>query len=254
MDFVMDAKKDAPPFRARSAGIILLTVLVVLLLGGASLNSAIEYFQTTAWWNLSAVSAQELSGIKRIANGLISPFLIASVTLILLRKHFPEESIQEVAARFGLGGSRVSLRVAIPAFFLGMAYILFFTKVLMVLIPPDEFTAPPPLSAISEVAVWAQLIFALNVVTVVPVVEEFFFRGVLYVGFWTSFGKAISAVIVSLAFIAFHPDWLRSGYWVTHTSLYIIPFILVAARELTGGLTGPIFIHAGINFAEAFLP
>lgn len=248
----MEVEKTAPPFNARAVGVILLTVLVVLLLFGAVLNSVLDYFQESPWWDFLRINSElELSGARTVILGVLDPLVMIGTTLLFLRRYYPTEDVRTIVARFGLRAT-ISLKVALPSFLFGVAYVLLFTKVLMIAFPPPDFAAPHPANVAANTAVWAQLIFAISLATVVPIVEEFFFRGVLYKGLSVQWNKAVAAFVVSLIFIMFHPDMLRSGYWVTHMGLYVIPFILVIARDITGSLASPIMIHAGFNFTEIF--
>ncbi len=248
----MESARTAPSFNAKAAGVILLTILVVLLLGGGILNSVLEYLQESSPWGfLRNASQVELSGVRLVILSVLDPVVMFGTTLLLLRRYFPADDLRAIVARFGLRAT-ISLRIALPSFVVGVLYVVLFTEVLMEAFPPNEFAAQHPANDAASTSVWAQLTFAISVSTIVPIVEEFFFRGVLYTGLSAQWNKVAAAIVVSLIFITFHPDMLRSGYWVTHLGLYVIPFIFVIAREITGSLTSPIMIHAGVNFTEVF--
>lgn len=143
------------------------------------------------------------------------------------------------------------MRIMGFSFGLGIIYIFFFTG-LRHLFPPGEFVAPHPANVVNHASTFGILIFVLTACLLAPIAEEVLFRGVLYQGIANSWGKVISAICVSVAFIALHPDSIESGYWVTHATLYLSPFLLVAMRELFGTLYAPIAAHAGLNFTEIF--
>lgn len=248
----MSTEALPPAFNPRAAGVILLTTLVVILLEGAVLNSVLNYLQESTPWGLFRdASKLELAGVRMVVHGIQDPLVMFGTTLLLLKKYFPAEDLRATVARFGLQAT-IPLKVGLASFLVGTIYFLVFTEILMSVFPPNEFVARHPANVAANTAVWAQLIFAISAVTIVPIVEEFFFRGVLYSGLSAQWNKIAAAIVVSMVFIMFHPDTLRSGYWVTHLSLYLIPFLFVIAREITGSLTCPIMIHSGFNFAEFF--
>jgi membrane protease YdiL (CAAX protease family) len=248
----MESTETATPLKAKAAGIILLIILVVLLLEGAVLNSVLDYLRKSSQGGfLQNASELELRGVRLIILSVLDPLVMFGTTILLLRKRFPAEDLRAITSRFGLR-STISLKIALTSFAVGSLYVVLFTEVLMDVFPPNEFAAPHPANVAASTPVWAQLMFAISASTIVPIVEEFFFRGVLYQGLSAQWNKIAGAIVVSLVFTMFHPDALRSGYWLTHLSLYLIPFALVIAREITGSLTSPIMVHSGFNFTEFF--
>jgi membrane protease YdiL (CAAX protease family) len=135
----------------------------------------------------------------------------------------------------------------------GVGFVLLVLNPLLQYSPPTEFVEPHPGNVINAGGAWAKLSLVLAVILFAPVSEEFLFRGVLYQTIAQSTNRAISALVVSSIFIALHPDALRTGYWVTHAILYTFPFVLVALREATGSIHGPILAHAGFNAVEIFI-
>lgn len=244
--------RTAPPFNAKAVGLILLTVLVVLVLEGATLNSVLYYLRDSLSSEfLRDGSDEKLAGARYVVSSVLDPAVLMGTTFLLLKRYFPAEDFGAIASRFGLRMT-ISPKVALISFVVGVVYVVLFTEVLMKIFPPSESVARHPANAAAATAVWAQLIFAISAATIVPVVEEFFFRGVLYEGLSAQWNKIFAAIAVSVIFILFHPDALRTGYWLTHLGLYLIPFTFVIAREVTGSLASPIMIHSGFNFTEAF--
>jgi membrane protease YdiL (CAAX protease family) len=87
------------------------------------------------------------------------------------------------------------------------------------------------------------------VVCIAPVAEELLFRGALYQGFSTSWGKMPAAIVVIILFVLVHDETLRGGYWLGIFGLIVISILLILARELSGSLIPPILMHAGFNLA-----
>jgi membrane protease YdiL (CAAX protease family) len=139
--------------------------------------------------------------------------------------------------------------VVLVSFVGGGAYLGVFMA-LTKLFPPDQFVAAHPANFIRYASGIEKGLFALSAIVFAPIAEEILFRGVLYQGISHSWGKPVSAILVSAAFVALHPDTISSGYWVTHMALYVFPFFVVFLREATGTLYGPIAAHSGFNATE----
>ena len=249
----MDGKIAAPAFGARACGVLLIVVIVAYIFADYAIGEALSYVSQSGQWHfLNNASELKIRAIKRILSGLSTPVLLVAVTLLVLREYFPQESPRLIFNRFGFE-KRPTRKIILLSFAAGIVFVLFFTKVLMNFFPPGDLVNPNPAAIVSNSPFMAQLIFAINLVTLVPVAEEFLFRGVLYEGLSLSWNKFFAAVVVTFIFILVHPDALRSGYWVSHLALYTIPILILAAREFTGSLYSPILIHSGFNFGSVFL-
>jgi sodium transport system permease protein len=85
-------------------------------------------------------------------------------------------------------------------------------------------------------------------VGLVPVVEEWFFRGVIQQGLVASFGGALGVVATALLFALGHGAGLSIQAWgalVAQTLLLGLAFGY--ARHRTGSLLAPILLHVGVN-------
>ena len=76
---------------------------------------------------------------------------------------------------------------------------------------------------------------------VAPVAEEVFFRGFLYPGLKTSWGR-VAAMLVSAALFA-----VIHGFTAVIPPIFVIGIVLVWAYEYTGSLWPPILIHGAMN-------
>ncbi len=252
MNTAIQTEVKAPYFGARAAGVILIVALVTYIFGDYLLLRLLRHFQETAGiFSLQENNENEIMAMRSAILGVVNPALTMVVCVAMLRTYFPRESIKELFNRFGLVG-RPSLKLLVAAFLGGMAYLFFFSKVLMHIFPPDPFAVPHPANIINFAPIWWKIIFAVTVVTIVPISEEFMFRGVLYQGIINSWGKFVSAICVGAVFVLLHPDTIKSGYWITHLALYLFPIFMVLIREITGALFGSIMAHSGFNFAEIF--
>jgi membrane protease YdiL (CAAX protease family) len=253
MNTDIQAGTSIPFYGARAAGVTLILVVVSSLLGTLFISQYVDSIVRSGEFLLvNEYSPTELDAIHRVVVGVLNPLLLFVVTVLILKTYFPNEKLASIFARFGYA-SKPNGNLLISSFLFGILVVLFFTHFLMKIFPTPESATPHPANDIANLPLAVQLSFALFVVTVVPLIEEFLFRGVLYTGFANSMNKYIAAVFVTCIFIILHPDAIRSGYWVTHLSLYLIPIIFMAARMATGSLASSIMIHSGFNFGVLFL-
>lgn len=249
----IQTEANVPYFGARAAGVILVVVLVSYIFLDVLIVEILNYLrEIDGAFSLRQSSENKIRALKMVSSGIISPWLMLIMTLAVLKTYFQKETINAVIKKFGFAG-RPSIKFLAASFVGGIAFVLLFTKILMHFFPPDQFAAPHPANVINYGPAWGILFFAVTAIIIVPVAEEFLFRGVLYQGFSRSWGRLIAAILASLIFISIHPDSIESGYWLTHLSLYIIPFLLILVREITGAIYGSIMVHSGVNFAAIFL-
>jgi len=240
-------------FRAKAAGVLLLVTLVLAFVSSFGFVIAVSGIRGHLPEIFNQFSDKEIVALLEVAANILNLAVMVGVTFAVLKLYFPGERTAAIVEKFGLRRAFRS-REAFTAFLLGIAVVLAFRKVLMIVFPPDEFASPHPRKVLLEGTIYAQWIFAIVATTLVPIVEEFFFRGVLYKGFCTSWNKIYAAIVVTVIFIALHPDTLSSGYWLTHVMFCVIAFLFVFAREVTGSLISPIFMHSGANFAAVIIP
>jgi len=199
----------------------------------------------------SALTENEIRIALRVISSVLGPLLMMVATLLLLKRYFRSDGYRSLLTKFGFSPVGLNWQLVI-SFAVGVALILV-VKELMYRFPPNTAVPNTQSSALSSADLWVQIVFAINVITIVPVAEEFVFRGVLYKGFTASCSKLVAAAAVSLLFTLAHIDVMRDGYWPNQIALISLPFVLVLAREISGSLYSPILIHAGFNFGSVFI-
>ncbi len=248
----MDGENDTSPFGAKGCGVLIASLVLAYVLLNLGIVGGFELARSMQWLIISNSSDQDLKLVGTILSGLLSPILLIAVTRLVLKGYFPETKSADLFKTFGFQNA-VSTRQLLLSFVVGISIILFFKKYLMDAFPPGPSVGQAPSAIVSNANFWLQLIYAINLVSLVPVAEEFVFRGVLYKGFAVSWNKLISAVVVTVLFTLAHIDALRAGYWITQLALLSIPIVFVLAREITGSLYSPIMIHSGFNFGSVFI-
>ncbi len=84
-------------------------------------------------------------------------------------------------------------------------------------------------------------------VLVAPVLEELFFRGMLYPTLRRGLGVAVAVLLTAAAFAAIHGTQL--GYaWAPILSIFVVGLALTIIRERTDSVAASVLTHSGYNF------
>ncbi len=103
-------------------------------------------------------------------------------------------------------------------------------------LPVDQFFAD---------ATGAYLMAAFGV-TLAPLLEELFFRGMLYPLLRRAWGVALGVLVTACAFAAIHGAQL--GYaWGPLLSIFVVGVVLTLVRERTNSVAASFFMHCGYN-------
>ncbi len=85
-------------------------------------------------------------------------------------------------------------------------------------------------------------------ITLAPLLEEMFFRGLLYPLLRRASGVAVAVLLTSLAFAAIHGAQL--GYaWAPVLSIFVVGVALTLVRVRTNSVAASFLTHCGYNFA-----
>jgi CAAX protease family protein len=81
-----------------------------------------------------------------------------------------------------------------------------------------------------------------------PLMEELFFRGMLYPLMRRAFGLTIAVVLTAAAFAAIHGAQL--GYaWAPILSIFVVGIVFTVTRVRTNSVAASFLMHCGYNFA-----
>ena len=84
--------------------------------------------------------------------------------------------------------------------------------------------------------------------TLAPLLEELFFRGLLYPLLRRAFSFTIAVALTAAAFAAIHGTQL--GYaWAPILSIFVVGVVFTAARARTNSVAASFLMHCGYNFA-----
>jgi len=84
-------------------------------------------------------------------------------------------------------------------------------------------------------------------IAVAPVLEELFFRGMLYPTLRRALGVGIGLILTAAAFAAIHGAQLAYA-WAPILSIFIVGLVLTVIRQRTGSVAASVLTHSGYNF------
>ncbi len=85
-------------------------------------------------------------------------------------------------------------------------------------------------------------------ITLAPLLEELFFRGLLYPVLRRAFNLTIAITLTAVAFAAIHGTQL--GYaWAPILSIFVVGVVFTGARDRTNSVASSFLMHCGYNFA-----
>ena len=206
---------------------------------------------------ISAMAGVELGAIEPGSEDqfvarfeLIIEILIASIAALIIfwmtRKTLPGQLNQGALA--SLGWKLTPKLVVLLGFSIGVLICAGFLFVLTPLLPAVEINelGPNATRASTIITGWQHFYWAVLLVFVVPPIEEFLFRGVLFTGLLNSFGLYVSGIAVSVLFVVAHaPDAIH--YWPAWISLSLLAVSTIIVRIKTDSLAPAIAVHVGYN-------
>ena len=131
-----------------------------------------------------------------------------------------------------------------PAFFLGGTVLAIVVESLSRYLPIPKSM---PMDRYFHDATGAYLLAAFGL-TLAPLMEELFFRGLLYPLLRRSFSLTIAVVLTAAAFAAIHGAQL--GYaWGPILSIFVVGVVLTVVRARTNSVAASFLTHCGYNFA-----
>jgi membrane protease YdiL (CAAX protease family) len=84
-------------------------------------------------------------------------------------------------------------------------------------------------------------------IAVAPLLEELFFRGMLYPTLRRALGIVIGLTLTAAAFAAIHGAQLAYA-WAPILSIFVVGVVLTVIRERTGSVAASVLTHSGYNF------
>jgi membrane protease YdiL (CAAX protease family) len=170
-----------------------------------------------------------------------------------------------------MGGTRYSLRAvgllrprlkdighAALAFLAYIMVYLILVGIIQQLMPSLDLDQKQDIGFENLQGVYLAIVFVL-LVLIVPFVEEFLMRGLLFSSLRQKLKFGGSAIITSLLFAALHLGGGEAGagpLWIAAIDTFVLSIVLCYLRERTGRLWAGIGLHAiknGIAFAALFI-
>jgi membrane protease YdiL (CAAX protease family) len=231
-------------FSYRDAIGVFLAFVILLPL----ISLLIRYFSEMVWVDSLHEIPNDNNYILDVLGLIISDITVGILVLIFVRFGIKNSSLRKVLCFSGV--SATSFRSILLSFGLGFLIVLVQGGIFFQLFPPTAGLGKDSLIMLSRQSVfevWMALLVA--VVIVAPLVEEFLFRGLIFVGMRNSFGNLYGGIISSTLFLLAHFQVFLKGYWVSIMALTAMSFMSGVLRVKYNSLVPAMFGHAGYNFA-----
>jgi len=234
-----------PPLRARRALWIVVCYFLMQVVGGGIVGFGFGSYAAThhSPRGRSAAVPNPLAavGVPAAMGGILLGGLVA---FRMSRRTFSGSSAHEF--RNAIGWSPTSRLWLLAAILSGLTLSAIYLKVLVRLFPPSPGQTWGPLVAAMVSGGWQRHLWALLAVSIVPPVEEFVFRGVLFGGLRRSWGLPAAACLTTILFALFHVTSLHP-YLPAMVMVTCVGAAQLWARVASRSLAPSIAMHAAYN-------
>ena len=230
--FVQPPKREFPAWTAWDVAVIpCVTVLAIFVCSLIALGIAhsLRTFHGSSIYEL-AQDPLIVVGSQIISYPIVIGFMAMMIRrrneepfLVAIRWNWPRGK----AMWFGLGGIVLAFAVE------GMAHFLPIPKSL----PMDKFFN-------DATSAYLMAVFGI---LIAPILEELFFRGMLFPTLRRGMGTLAGVLLTAAAFASIHGTQL--GYaWAPILSIFVVGLVLTLVRERTDSVAAGVLMHAGYNF------
>jgi membrane protease YdiL (CAAX protease family) len=160
--------------------------------------------------------------------------LVLAVMVVLVRIRTGEPFLRAIAWKWPEGRA--------PRFFLMGALLAFAIATLSRLLPIPKSL---PIDKFFDTPTSAYLMSFFGIL-LAPLLEEMFFRGLLYPVLRRTLGMALGLLLTAAAFAAIHGEQLGNA-WAPVFSIFIVGVALTLVRERTGSVAASFLTHCGYN-------
>lgn len=225
---------------------IFLAYFAALFLGGYVSSLMLGDLHSSRETSLAlAPSAEDFNALSLVLRRTIGMLIGLGVILLSLVYSAGKGKMQIFLPT--LGFVKTSNKWNFGAFVFGFSLNLFFILIVQEIFPFEGESSQEPLTTIKAASNWIGYLFLFNLIVLAAVNEEILFRGIVYKGFSSSFGKKSASLITTFLFVLMHTDTVTSGYWVSVFLLVLISLCFLVVREISGSLVPGILMHAGAN-------
>lgn len=188
-------------------------------------------------------AATDLERIVVMPASLIAAIAAGAVAFWMTRRTL---RTGRVADAFSIiGWKRPGDRELVASCIAGLALSLVYLLVLRGASSPSPNTEWGPLTVASRDGGWPRHLWAVLMLLVAPIVEEFVFRGVILAGFCRSWMRPTAGALVTLLFVATHLE--AYAHPPALIAIALMGGATVVARVTTGSLIPPIVLHTSYN-------
>jgi membrane protease YdiL (CAAX protease family) len=225
----------APRFPAWSWGdVVAVLVLTLFVVIGFSVAALFIARSMPAYRNVPFTELATNAGVVIGAQAAAYPIVILFM-FVLVRSRAHERFSS--AIRWNWPG------IAAPSFFLGGIVLAIVVESASRFLPMPKSL---PVDKYFNSTTSAYLMAAFGT-TLAPLLEELFFRGMLYARLRRTFRLSIAVVLTGAAFAAIHGAQL--GYaWAPVLSIFFVGVVFTLVRERTSSVASAFVMHCGYNF------
>ncbi len=236
---------SGPTFGALKA-----TIAFVLLFGAQFFTGAVVIVVATIVALARGRNVNDPGFANQLTGEMMVPLLLAaavvsSVVVFIVARVWAWHLVGDKSS-VGLGmvapRSRHILSWAAGGAVVAAAYVVVSSSI----IPFDSATPLGPLAAAASQGGAARIAWAVLALAFAPVVEEFFFRGLLLAGFAHTWGTRVGGAVVTVLFVLMHL-FETFRYWPATVAVTLLAVGTLAARRMSGSLAPAVTFHGGYN-------
>ncbi len=230
--------------------------------GGTALMAMLAFFgvQLTGFFLVGLIA-----GVYAAATGIsgddpealrefITPIILYSMLPVFLISGLPVMSIARARAAdvlndgssTGVGWRGASLPACLLSLLLGAAFAFGCLFLYGTVFKQVKADGGSPIAQMATTGVLAQVLLAIMVVVVAPLIEESLFRGVMLAGFTRSFGLPAAIIFCTTLFVAAHARELMR-YPPATIGIGGLALLAIWLRLWTKSLVPAMAVHAGYN-------
>jgi membrane protease YdiL (CAAX protease family) len=177
---------------------------------------------------------------------LLSVCVVSSVVIFATARLWAWDAVLD-RSRDGIGLTHATRMQVLSCSLIGIASGAAYLAVGQWLVPFDPSTPLGPLASAASAGGLYRIAWALFALAYAPLVEEFFFRGMLLRGLTASWGASLAGVGVTILFVLSHLSETII-YWPATVAILALSVATLAARRVTGSIYPAVALHGGYNF------
>lgn len=176
---------------------------------------------------------------------LVASSVVSSIVVFGIARLWAWRLVKDKTAT-GLGFTRAPLSKIVVWSVTGAVVAMAYLAAVRWLVPPDPGIVVGPVASAAAGGGMGRLAWVVLALGFAPVMEEFFFRGLLLSGFSATWGPRVSAALVTTLFVALHL-FETINYWPACLAVLSLGLLALAARVTSRSLVPAMSLHFSYN-------